>query len=489
MSKSKKLTSLVFAIVFAFLTCGLGVFVLLPNFTNKTVDEKSTVRAADPSVEISASGLASTTIDGQTFYIISSANDLADVAYAVSYRGDASWASANYVLAGDIDLTDITATEIRGSLWTPIGTDTVPFSGRFNGNGYTISGIIVPDSASLDNIHFGLFGKVSGGALYDVVIDEFAYSYQGDAIYSGRLAGYVENAVLADIYDMAFVSFPSSVLSEIQTFGDIGNGVTIYAGDSFTHEGNIYTPANYNANIGSVQFNYASISGGLNIVGKSIYVVDDETGIIYAYGDEGKTDIGSYRILVSSDGSVVDNATVGLYSEKYRTELPKTVDAESFVEGDLIIEGVALGKKMLGLKNGMDEAETPTYYNNIATYLAGVPESLEDYNFIVADWKDLSYNITVYTGFKDPSNPEQELTATGSLSYNQSWSELADMLQTLPGYSLLKLTETRGGDDVIYEAIIEWDEDYINKEIHQQGNHCHLSTGRNRCSVGSRWIK
>ena len=39
------------------------------------------------------------------------------------------------------------------------------------------------------------------------------------------------------------------------------------------------------------------------------------------------------------------------------------------------------------------------------------------------------------------------------------------MLQTLPGYSLLKLTETRGGDDVIYEAIIEWDEDYINKEI------------------------
>lgn len=459
MSKSKKLTSLVFAIVFAFLTCGLGVFVLLPNFANKTIDEKSTVRAADPSVEISASGLASTTIDGQTFYIISSANDLADVAYAVSYRRDASWASANYVLAGDIDLS--------GQLWTPIGTDTVPFTGRFNGNGYTISGIISPDSASLDNLHFGLFGKVSGGAIYDVVIDEFAYSYTGgtSTIYSGRLAGYVENAVLADIYDMAFVSFPSSVLSEIQTFGDIGNGVTIYAGDSFTHEGNIYTPANYNANIGSVQFNYASISGGLNIVGKSIYVVDDETGIIYKHGDADKTDIGSYRILVSSDGSVVDNATVGLYSEKYRTELPKTVDAESFVEGDLIIEGVALGKKMLGLKNGMDSAESPTYYNNIAGYLAGVPESLKNYNFIVADWKDLSYNITVYTGFNDPSNPEQELTATESLSYNQSWSELADMLQTLPGYSLLKLTETRGGDDVIYEAIIEWDKDYINKEI------------------------
>ena len=132
---------MVFAIVFAFLTCGLGVFVLLPNFANKTIDEKSTVRAADPSVEISASGLASATIDGQTFYIISSANDLADVAYAVSYRGDTSWASANYVLAGDIDLS--------GQLWTPIGTDTVPFSGRLNGNGYTISGIISPYSASL----------------------------------------------------------------------------------------------------------------------------------------------------------------------------------------------------------------------------------------------------------------------------------------------------------------------------------------------------
>jgi hypothetical protein len=65
----------------------------------------------------------------------------------------------HYKLGADVDLSSVTS-------WTPIGTDSKPFTGTFDGNGYTIAGVTI----SSGNGYLGLFGYASGAAFTDVVL-------------------------------------------------------------------------------------------------------------------------------------------------------------------------------------------------------------------------------------------------------------------------------------------------------------------------------
>ena len=86
---------------------------------------------------------------------ISSAEQLAYLAEMVN-AGTSSYEGMFFKQTADIDLA--------GKLWTPIGTSDAPFSGNYNGGGYTISNLHVNESSmdgSFDNA--GLFGYVNGG--------------------------------------------------------------------------------------------------------------------------------------------------------------------------------------------------------------------------------------------------------------------------------------------------------------------------------------
>ncbi|MCL2718229.1 MAG: hypothetical protein FWE14_05560 [Lachnospiraceae bacterium] len=80
--------------------------------------------------------------------------------------------SGNYRLVSDIDL--------RNEAWIPIGTNTTPFWGIFDGNGYTISNLYYPGS---DNA--GLFG-VNRGSILNLNFDNVVISGQNNA---GSIAG------------------------------------------------------------------------------------------------------------------------------------------------------------------------------------------------------------------------------------------------------------------------------------------------------------
>ncbi len=58
-------------------------------------------------------------------------------------------------LTADITLNDLYS---KANVWTPIGTETYPFNGEFDGNGYTISGLYI--NTTENNV--GLFGYVAG---------------------------------------------------------------------------------------------------------------------------------------------------------------------------------------------------------------------------------------------------------------------------------------------------------------------------------------
>ena len=86
--------------------------------------------------------------DWDSYTEISTEQELLDLA------GDNTKWGGNYVLAGDIQLT--------GGSFSPIGTETVPFSGKFSGNGNVLTNVKI--SAAGDYI--GLFGYNTGTITY-----------------------------------------------------------------------------------------------------------------------------------------------------------------------------------------------------------------------------------------------------------------------------------------------------------------------------------
>ena len=86
--------------------------------------------------------------DWDSYTEISTEQELLDLA-----GDDTKW-GGNYVLAGDIQLT--------GGSFSPIGTETVPFSGKFSGNGHVLTNVKI--SAAGDYI--GLFGYNTGTITY-----------------------------------------------------------------------------------------------------------------------------------------------------------------------------------------------------------------------------------------------------------------------------------------------------------------------------------
>ncbi|WP_276252801.1 PKD domain-containing protein [Halomontanus rarus] len=91
--------------------------------------------------------------------------------------------SANYVLVDEIDASG-TEDWNGGDGFVPVGNMSDPFTGSFNGDNHTISGLHV-DTAEEDG--YGLFGQTDNSTISDVTI-EGAY-ISGDAQAAGVLAG------------------------------------------------------------------------------------------------------------------------------------------------------------------------------------------------------------------------------------------------------------------------------------------------------------
>ena len=97
------------------------------------------------------------TDDGQGNYTVTTAEGLKNIASLVN--GGAT----------DIDITLDTDLDLTNMEWTPIGTESQPYTGTFNGKNKTITGLTVTGS----NDYVGLFGRIgSGGAVKNVILTE-----------------------------------------------------------------------------------------------------------------------------------------------------------------------------------------------------------------------------------------------------------------------------------------------------------------------------
>ena len=87
-----------------------------------------------------------------------------------------------YILMNDIDLSGVD--------WTAIGSKDNPFTGEFNGNGFTISNLTINETTIDSGV--GLFGNISGATIKNVKIENASVtaSETGTDNYVGILTGY-----------------------------------------------------------------------------------------------------------------------------------------------------------------------------------------------------------------------------------------------------------------------------------------------------------
>ncbi|MDD4985328.1 MAG: GLUG motif-containing protein [Dehalococcoidales bacterium] len=87
-----------------------------------------------------------------------------------------------------------------GQGWLPIGDNTSPFTGGFDGNGHTISGLYI----NRDSDYQGLFGKLSGATVISLGLVDCAITSANDSI--GALVGTSNNSTITNCYATGTVS-------------------------------------------------------------------------------------------------------------------------------------------------------------------------------------------------------------------------------------------------------------------------------------------
>ena len=102
-----------------------------------------------------------------------------------------------YALVCDIDL--------GGSKWTPIGTKEDPFTGEFDGNGYTVSNFKITTGRT----YVGLFGY-NKGVIENLGVENFTVNVSySDDVYAGGLVGYNDGGSITNSYATGNVSASS----------------------------------------------------------------------------------------------------------------------------------------------------------------------------------------------------------------------------------------------------------------------------------------
>ena len=133
--------------------------------------------------------------------------------------------AANAVLKADIIVKEGVLTEsgelnpelIYPRVWKPIGDPYNKYTGTFDGNNHTISGLYLNASVS----YAGLFGYVEGGSILDVGVVDSYFNVYGR---SGGVCGHNEGGTIKNCYYMGIVS---GTFSDVGGVCGYGNGGTI----------------------------------------------------------------------------------------------------------------------------------------------------------------------------------------------------------------------------------------------------------------------
>ncbi len=148
-------------------------------------------------------------------------------------RADSSTLAGNYILAANIDLSDIPN-------WQPIGDSANGFTGSFDGSGYEISGMTISGYE-----YAGLFGYVHGASISNLGVNVNNINSSSTHAYAGGLAAHANRSFISNVYVI--------VASDITSYAESSS----YAGGLFGRVDNSRISNSYVVVRGSI---YSSVS-------------------------------------------------------------------------------------------------------------------------------------------------------------------------------------------------------------------------------------
>ena len=226
------------------------------------------------------------TIEGDGSYTVTTADGLKNVAKLVNEEGKT-----------DINITLDTDLTLTGE-WTPIGTESQPYTGTFDGGNHTITGLKI-DQSGTDNV--GLIGYLgSEGKVQNVVLANISVS---GANYVGGIAGQTDGTV-------ENCSVNGTVTGQNQTGGIVGRNFSTISGCSA--EGTVTGNTNVGGISGLCVPNYDTGTGSL--IGSTIegcHSTAAVSGISSVGGVVGNLGNGCSLMACYSTGNVTATITYG----------------------------------------------------------------------------------------------------------------------------------------------------------------------------------
>ena len=233
--------------------------------------------------------------------------------------------NAYYVLGADIVFSDADFAENgafynEGNGWQPIGSQSFPFAGSFDGKGYRIVGLQITSGIE-GNTYIGLFGYADGSAIStikNVNAVDFSVNISGDSIstsssysyvYAGTIIGYGSAKNCTSSGEINFEYSSSTRKTMVYMGGVVGDGSAI----------NCVNSCDITANISSGNSQVSFFMGG--VVGRGYNVSQCYNyGTLYAYSKRNwysYIEVGgitSFATNVSQCGNA-GNITGGGYSD------------------------------------------------------------------------------------------------------------------------------------------------------------------------------
>mgnify|MGYP004491939951 CR=1 FL=1 len=214
-------------------------------------------------------------------------------------------------LTSDLDLGgkfDSDGNALDGNIsWTPIGTNSNPFSGTFDGNGHIISNMYVNDNEKTGIFNFVLYGEIKNLGI------ENSYILTQSSLAAG-IVGQLKNGEISNCYNAATVSgegaggivnfTDNSNIKNCYNIGIINGNSKQFSGgivDYFGNSNNKSIIRNvYNTGEVSCKINAAGIAGGLQGIIENSYNFGAVNGDYCSGGTAGQMFTYTYPIIKNS---------------------------------------------------------------------------------------------------------------------------------------------------------------------------------------------
>ena len=206
------------------------------------------------------------------------------------YTSVTGYTGFNFQLGNDIALTET---------WTPIGTDTHPFCGNFDGNGHKITNLNVSATSRQ-----GFFGYVFNGTIKDLTVYG---EIQGTSTYKGGICAYLKSDAVANWAKITNCHFIGNIVSTSSTTDIYAGGICGYA-------------------TGYTKIEKCSAAGTVN---SSTRKNNNFAGIVgYCYGSGSATNLATIINCVNLSDIVANSNSGGIVGRVYRyTDVANNMNA------------------------------------------------------------------------------------------------------------------------------------------------------------------